>query len=122
MLYGMIWTWISMIGCTALRLRADRINLASVKADVLEIQGFIVDATERRGNPVGELSRLGGAAAHERLDKFIIFRAWQPFEFVLSPGFLDEHAAIVADEMVREVSDRSVKTPVRQGEADGNAR
>src|SRR5439155_5798550 len=49
------------------------------------MQGLVVDAAERRRNPVRKLSRLGHPAAHQRLHEGVVLRTWQPFEFMLFP-------------------------------------
>src|SRR5271163_4637193 len=60
---------------------------ALVEADVFEIQRLAVDAADRRGNPVREFAEFGYAAGHQGLDIFVVGWAWEPFEFVLLPGF-----------------------------------
>src|SRR5690242_6070634 len=115
----MMWTWMSIIGCTEPRPREKReFTRFLVEADVFEIQRLVVDATQRRGNPVCEFSRLGHTASHERLHELIVFRARQPLEFVLFPGLFGEDFALGADEVPRKISYCAMKTLVRQGQAE----
>src|SRR5207253_5066068 len=62
------------------------------------MQGLVVDAAERRRNPVRKLSRLGHPAAHQRLHEGVVLRTWQPFEFMLFPRLFGQCFAFGADE------------------------
>src|SRR5690242_17016489 len=90
----------------------------SVETDVFEIQRIIVDAAQRWSNPVCEFSRLGHTAGHEGLHELIVLRAWQPFEFVFLPCLFGKHFAVDADEVSRKVSNLTMKSLVRQGQAE----
>src|SRR5438874_7624237 len=72
----------SMIGCTKFRFtgRPRELCWPSVETDVFEMQGLVVDAAERRRNPVRKLSRLGHPAAHQRLHEGVVLRTWQPLD------------------------------------------
>src|SRR6516164_6944140 len=114
----------SVIGCTKVRLyreAASELCCPSVETDVFEIQGLVVDAAERRCNPVRKLSRLAHPPAHQRLHEGVVFRTGQPLEFVLFPSLFRYDFAFGADEVAGKVSDFAMKAFVRQGQAEGNA-
>src|SRR5438876_9122067 len=113
----------SMIGCTKFRFtgRPRELCWPSVETDVFEMQGLVVDAAERRRNPVRKLSRLGHPAAHQRLHEGVVLRTWQPFEFMLFPRLFGQCFAFGADEQAGKVSNFAMKAFVRQGQAEGNA-
>src|SRR5215469_823306 len=114
--------WMSIIGCTKPHACSNPGLIgSSVEPDVFEMERLVVDTAERRSDPVCEFSRLGHAAAHEGLHEFIVFRARQPFEFVISPCLFGQHFAIGADEMPGKISNLAVKALVRQGQTKWNS-
>src|SRR5690348_11635377 len=113
----------SMIGCMKPHPVAETRNSCqlSVETDVFEIQRLVINAAQRRSNPICEFSRLGHAAAHEGLHEFVVPRARQPFGFVFLPRFFGQYSTLRADEVSCKISYRAMKTLVRQGQAEGDS-
>src|SRR6266852_5801073 len=102
--------------------RSERRGLrGSIETHVLKVERLAVDAFHWRSDPVGKLSELGDAAAHERLHIGIVLGTGQPLKFVSLPLFFGENFAGEADEVSGEIADLAMKAFVRQGQSEWNA-
>ena len=94
---------------------------SSIEANVFEIEGLLVDATNGRRDPIGEFTGLDDASSHEGLDESAVCVIGQPAVAAIVPGFLGEHFPVGADVMAGEIANGAVETLVGEGEEEGDA-
>src|SRR5579872_238745 len=87
---------------------------------VFEVAGLVVDADAWRGDPAGELARLGHRL-HQAGNKVAVVLRRQPLPFVAIPCRVVDQRALGRNLRVLEFADLAVEADVRQLEFEADA-
>src|SRR5438094_1587155 len=97
-----------------------QLKRTSVEAYISEVDGLVVDAARRRGDPVREFAGLDDAP-HQRRDERAVRCARQPALDIGVPLGLEDHTAFGIDLRRGQRSDPTVERFVRRSELRGDA-
>src|SRR5271167_3195581 len=87
----------------------------SVQADVLEVEGRVVDADFGRGDPARDLARLGDTP-HQARDEAAVLAGRQPVALPKAPFLLGDRAPLRVGPHAGPDADRAVEADARQPE------
>src|ERR1700681_4390870 len=85
----------------------------SVKTDIFEFDGQVVNTARRGSDPAGEFSGLN-YASHEGAYKRVVGIRREPHGRLALPMFLGQDFAFRVDKVAREIADLPVESHVRQ--------
>src|SRR5579863_7006294 len=97
-----------------------RIDASRRDLHIFEIAGLVVDADARRGDPAGELARLGDPL-HQADDEIAVGLRRQPLAEIAAPGGAVEDFARGRNLDVLELADLAMEADMRQRELEGDA-